>query len=108
MSFAVTNLTPATPLSQHWAAPDAATASESLADQLRVQNVSISLAVPDRVRALIEQRLGEARRARVDQMSLQMGDRAPKLKLRDARDREVRLDSLLSRGPVVLSFYLGN
>ena len=74
----------------------------TLDTQLRLQNLAISTSIPDHARGLIERRIGEARRARLVDLSLNVGDRAPRWNLAD-----VSLTNLLQRGPVVMNFYVG-
>lgn len=47
-------------------------------------------------------------RQRIGQRALQLGDVAPNFRLIDAQGASVELDELLTRGPVVLSFYRGH
>jgi peroxiredoxin len=74
----------------------------SLDGQLRLQNLAISTSISDDARALIETRIGEARRAGLVDLSVKVGDRAPRWNLPDAS-----LTDLLQRGPVVMSLYVG-
>lgn len=89
---------------ERWQAPAARPlAPESTLDgQLRLQNLVISTSISDDARALIETRIGEARRAGLLDLSVKVGDRAPRWNLADGS-----LTDLLPRGPVVMSFYLG-
>lgn len=47
-------------------------------------------------------------RQRIGQRALQLGDVAPNFRLIDTHGASVELDELLTRGPVVLSFYRGH
>ena len=94
---------------ERWQPPGARPSAthRSLGAQLRLQNLAISTSISDHARALIETRISEARRAGVVDLSLNVGDRASRWKLADASGRIVGLIDLLDRGPVVMSFHLG-
>jgi len=64
------------------------------------------MSITDESRAIIEDRLGELRRSRVTDLAIQVADRAPRFSLDDAVE-PLHLGTLLERGPIVLSFFLG-
>src|SRR5438067_1831648 len=63
-----------------WRPPgtDPAVSNDSLAGRLRLQTLSTATAIPDQDRAAIESGIGAVRRARVADLSLTAGDRAPR------------------------------
>ena len=80
---------------------------ERLDAQLRLQTLDINMQVADESRAVIEERLGDLRRARVNELAVRVSDHAPRFKLDDGIET-LSLGDLLERGPVVLSFFLGS
>jgi peroxiredoxin len=73
-------------------------------DELREK--SSENASPDRIR-IQEQGIEEVRKSGVIEKALKVGDRAPDFALPDATGKTVKLSELLSRGPVVVTWYRG-
>jgi peroxiredoxin len=71
-----------------------------------IREKSSKSATPERMRAY-EQGIEEVRKSGVAGKALKVGDRAPDFTLPDATGKEVKLSALLSRGPVVVTWYRG-
>jgi peroxiredoxin len=67
---------------------------------------SSKTAPPERLR-IYEQGIEEVRKSGVIEKALKVGDRAPDFELPDANGKKVKLSELLSRGPVVVTWYRG-
>jgi peroxiredoxin len=71
-----------------------------------IREKSSKSATPERLR-VYEQGIEEIRKSGAAEKALKVGDRAPDFTLPGATGKEVRLSELLSRGPVVVTWYRG-
>jgi peroxiredoxin len=73
-------------------------------DELREK--SMKNAPPDRLRTS-EKGIEEVGKSGVVEKALKVGDRAPDFELPDANGKKVKLSELISRGPVIVTWYRG-
>jgi hypothetical protein len=63
--------------------------------------------IPPEAQAIMQRSITDLRASGIMNRVARVGQKAPGFTLPDAADRPVSLDELLTRGPVVLSFYRG-
>jgi hypothetical protein len=63
--------------------------------------------IPAEAREVMERSVADLRASGIMDRVAKVGQRAPDFTLPNAQGQDVRLASLLARGPVVLSFYRG-
>lgn len=87
--------------------PETRCTDAPLNDQLRELQEAFAKQAPVEVRQVMVDQAEELARSGVAERSLGVGEKAPAFELPGADGDTVRLDELLRRGPVVLSFYRG-
>ena len=78
----------------------------SLKEQLAEYRAGWFKRVPAERQAVMERHIKELRNG-LAKTALQAGDRAPPVALANAKGALVDIESLLSRGPVIVTFYRG-
>jgi hypothetical protein len=79
----------------------------SLQEQLDALRAGMRMVIPENVWAEMERQIEELGRSGQLARLPRVGDRGPTFTLPSAAGELVRLERLLARGPVVLSFYRG-
>jgi hypothetical protein len=87
--------------------PPSPEAVVSLTEQLRVRRERSASRRSDEAKAMMDRITEEMNRFGVMERSLKEGGTAPDFTLPSADGDSVRLNNLLARGPVVVSFYRG-
>jgi len=78
-----------------------------LQEQLDAFKKSFETRAPRDVLEIMHRATENLRGSGILERSVKVGERAPEFSLRNTRGQEVTLRQLLSKGPVVLSFYRG-
>jgi peroxiredoxin len=78
-----------------------------LADQIAAFTHGMSKAAPPEVIALLGSELTRLAESGIVENALKVGETAPDFTLLEARGQQVRLSSLLAKGPAVITFYRG-
>lgn len=78
-----------------------------LREQLDAYRKSFEAQAPKDVLEIMHRATDGLRNSGILERAVKVGDRAPDFSLRNTRGQEVTLRQLLSKGPVVLSFYRG-
>lgn len=78
-----------------------------LQEQLDAFRKSFEAQAPKDVLEIMHRATEGLRNSGILERAVKVGDRAPDFSLRNTRGQEVTLRQLLSKGPVVLSFYRG-
>ena len=63
--------------------------------------------VPPEALAIMHRATDDLRNSGIMDRAVKVGDKAPDFTLRNTSDQEISLSQLLSKGPVILSFYRG-
>jgi hypothetical protein len=79
----------------------------SLQDELNALKKRLEIRIPAEQLAVMHRATEELEKSGLKDNVPKVGDRAPDFSLRDMEGSLVSLQSLLERGPVVLSFYRG-
>ena len=79
----------------------------ALKDKLEAIKAQARTRIPPEAQALMQRSLEDVRASGIEARVPKVGGRAPGFTLPDAAGRPVSLESLLAKGPVVLSFYRG-
>jgi hypothetical protein len=79
----------------------------SLSERLDAIREGSKTRIPAEVREVMERSVADLRASGIMDRIVRVGDKAPDFTLPNAQGQDVRLASLLARGPVVLSFYRG-
>jgi peroxiredoxin len=79
----------------------------SLKDQLAEYRAGWHERVPAERKAIIERHIEELRNGAIARTMLKVGDRAPAIVLTNGKGKKVNVDTLLRRGPVIVTFYRG-
>ena len=80
---------------------------DMLASRIDAKVQDFMSALPDSEKQTVEESFAALRASDVAASAVDTGDTAPDFTLPNATDKHVRLDDLLLRGPVILSFYRG-
>jgi hypothetical protein len=78
-----------------------------LQEQLDAYRKSFEAQAPKDVLEIMHRATDGLRNSGILERAVKVGERAPDFSLRNTRGQEVTLRQLLSKGPVVLSFYRG-
>lgn len=78
-----------------------------LQEELDAYRKSFEAQAPKDVLEIMHRATEGLRNSGILERAVKVGDRAPDFSLRNTRGQEVTLRQLLSKGPVVLSFYRG-
>jgi hypothetical protein len=79
----------------------------ALSERLDAIREAAKARIPPQTRAVMERSVADLRASGITDRIAKVGQRAPAFTLPDHAGRDVRLSTLLARGPVVLSFYRG-
>jgi hypothetical protein len=79
----------------------------TLGDKLAAIREASKTRIPPEVRAVMQRNIDELRASGIMDRVARVGQAAPPFTLPNAADRPVSMADLLSRGPLVLSFYRG-
>jgi peroxiredoxin len=79
----------------------------SLTEKLAEYRAGWYQRVPADRQAIIERHIDELRNGRIARTMLKVGDRAPRIVLRNAKGKSVDVRTLLKRGPIIVAFYRG-
>ena len=79
----------------------------TLAERLDAIRASAKTRIPPEAQAVMQRSIDDLRASGLVNRIARAGQPAPKFSLPNAAGEQVSLDSLLARGPVVLSFYRG-
>jgi hypothetical protein len=79
----------------------------TLAERLDAMRTAAKTRIPPEAQAVMQRSIDDIRASGLVNRIARVGQPAPKFSLPNAADEQVSLDSLLARGPVVLSFYRG-
>ena len=79
----------------------------TLGDKLTAIREASKTRIPPEVRAVMQRNIDELRASGIMDRVARVGQTAPTFTLPNAADRPVSIGDLLSRGPLVLSFYRG-
>ena len=79
----------------------------TLAERLDTMRAAAKTRIPPEAQAVMQRSVDDLRASGLANRVARVGQPAPKFTLPDAAGEQVGLDSLLARGPVVLSFYRG-
>ena len=79
----------------------------TLKEKLEAIKAQAKTRIPADAQAIMQRSIEDARASGIMARVPKVGDRAPDFTLPDATGRPVSLESLLAKGPVVLSFYRG-
>ena len=79
----------------------------SLKEQLAEYRAGWHERVPAERKAVIERHIEELRNGAIARTMLKVGDRAPAIVLTSGKGKKVNVDTLLWRGPVIVTFYRG-
>ncbi len=79
----------------------------TLAERLDAMRAAAKTRVPPEAQAVMQRSIDDLRASGLVNRIARVGQSAPKFSLPNAAGEQVSLDSLLARGPVVLSFYRG-
>jgi len=79
----------------------------ALSERLDQIRAGAKTRIPPEAHAVMERSVADLRATGIMNRIAKVGQRAPDFTLPDAAGHDVRLASLLARGPVVLSFYRG-
>ena len=79
----------------------------TLAERLDAIRAAAKTRIPSEAQAVMQRSIDDLRASGVVNRIARVGQPAPKFSLPNAAGESVSLDSLLARGPVVLSFYRG-
>jgi AhpC/TSA family len=79
----------------------------SLEERLAAIREGAKTRIPAEAREVMERSIADVRASGIMDRVVRVGDKAPDFTLPNAQGQDVRLASLLARGPMVLSFYRG-
>ena len=79
----------------------------TLAERLDAIRAAAKTRIPPEAQAVMQRSIDDLRASGLVNRIVRVGQPAPKFSLPNAAGGQVSLDSLLARGPVVLSFYRG-
>jgi hypothetical protein len=79
----------------------------TLAERLDAIRAAAKTRIPPEAQAVMQRSIDDLRASGLVNRIARVGEAAPKFTLPNAAGEQVSLDSLLARGPVVLSFYRG-
>jgi hypothetical protein len=79
----------------------------TLAERLDTIRTAAKTRIPPEAQAVMQRSIDDLRASGLVNRIARVGEAAPKFTLPNAAGEHVSLDSLLARGPVVLSFYRG-
>jgi hypothetical protein len=79
----------------------------TLAERLDTIRAAAETRIPPEAQAVMQRSIDDLRASGLVNRIARVGEAAPKFTLPNAVGEHVSLDSLLARGPVVLSFYRG-
>jgi len=80
----------------------------SLQEKLNALKAKAAASRPAEIRAVLEQGVTELRGSGILERMLKAGARAPQFALPDQNEVTVRSADMLTRGPLVISFYRGH
>ena len=80
----------------------------SLQEKLNALKAKAAASRPPEIRAVLEQGVTELRGSGILERMLKAGARAPQFALPDQNEVTVRSADMLTRGPLVISFYRGH
>lgn len=78
-----------------------------LQERLEAMREASKARIPPEARAVMQRSIDELRASGIMERVVRVGQRAPDFTLPNASGQSVRLTGLVTRGPVVLSFYRG-
>ncbi len=81
--------------------------TETLTDQLAEHRTNWRARVPAERQAVMDQHVAHLAASGIARAAKQVGDRAPAVRLRDQSGRDFDIETLLAKGPVIVTFYRG-
>jgi peroxiredoxin len=81
--------------------------TETLSEQLAQYRAEWRVRVPTERQAVMDQHVAHLGTSGIARSAKQVGDRAPAIRLRDQNGLDIDVTTLLSNGPVIVTFYRG-